>query len=120
MNNARAFMGRGILLGGVAAAAMLTGMVDQAFAQELAAWAAQAGGGVTQHVHAGRDAYVAGRDQTITNYRRPGELDRLCSRPRTVTPGQASAPIPVMIASPSPTRLPRAWSRRRFSSPTSS
>jgi hypothetical protein len=93
---------------------------DQAFAQELAAWAAQAGGGVTQHVHAGRDAYVAGRDQTITNYRRPGELDRLCSRPRTVTPGQASAPIPVMIASPSPTRLPRAWSRRRFSSPTSS
>ena len=34
MNNARAFMGREILLGGVAAAAMLTGMVDQAFAQE--------------------------------------------------------------------------------------
>jgi hypothetical protein len=45
---------------------------DQAFAQELAAWAAQAstGGSVTQHVRAGRDAYVAGRDQTITNYRR--------------------------------------------------
>jgi hypothetical protein len=51
---------------------------DQAFAQELAAWAAQAGsaGGVTQHIHAGRDAYVAGRDQTITNYRQPGELGR--------------------------------------------
>jgi len=30
-------------------------------------------GGVTQHVHAGRDAYVAGRDQTVVNYRRPGE-----------------------------------------------
>jgi len=25
--------------------------------------------GVTQHVHAGRDAYIAGRDQTIVNYR---------------------------------------------------
>jgi hypothetical protein len=47
---------------------------DQAFARELAAWAAQAGGdGVTQRVHAGRDAYVAGRDQTVTNYRQPGE-----------------------------------------------
>lgn len=51
---------------------------DQAFAQELAEWAAQAGsaGSVTQHIHAGRDAYAAGRDQTITNYRQPGELDR--------------------------------------------
>jgi hypothetical protein len=28
---------------------------------------------VTQHVHAGRDAYTAGRDQTIVNNRRPGE-----------------------------------------------
>lgn len=28
---------------------------------------------VTQHVRAGRDAYTAGRDQTIVNYRRPGE-----------------------------------------------
>jgi hypothetical protein len=48
---------------------------DQAFAQELAGWAAQAGSttSVTQHVRAGRDAYVAGRDQTITHYRRPGE-----------------------------------------------
>jgi hypothetical protein len=46
---------------------------DQAFADELAGWAAQAGGGVTQQIHAGRDAYVAGRDQTITNYRQPGE-----------------------------------------------
>jgi len=47
---------------------------DQAFAEELAAWAAQAGtGGVTQHIRAGRDAYAAGRDQTVTNYRRPGE-----------------------------------------------
>jgi hypothetical protein len=31
------------------------------------------GSSVTQHVHAGRDAYVAGRDQTVVNYRRPGE-----------------------------------------------
>jgi hypothetical protein len=47
---------------------------NQAFAEELAAWAAQAGtGGVTQHIEAGRDAYVAGRDQTVTNYRQPGE-----------------------------------------------
>ena len=47
---------------------------NQAFAEELAAWAAQAGaGGVTQHIRAGRDAYVAGRDQTVINYRRPGE-----------------------------------------------
>ena len=29
--------------------------------------------GVTQQVHAGRDAYTAGRDQTVVNYRRPGE-----------------------------------------------
>ena len=47
---------------------------NQAFAQELAGWAAQAGGGtVTQQVRAGRDAYVAGRDQTVRNYRQPGE-----------------------------------------------
>jgi len=29
--------------------------------------------GVTQEVRAGRDAYAAGRDQTVVNYRRPGE-----------------------------------------------
>jgi hypothetical protein len=29
-------------------------------------------GGVSQQVHAGRDAYTAGRDQTVVNYR-PGE-----------------------------------------------
>ena len=47
---------------------------DQAFAEEMAVWAAQAGsGGVTQHVRAGRDAYGAGRDQTVVNYRRPDE-----------------------------------------------
>jgi hypothetical protein len=28
---------------------------------------------VTQNIRAGRDAYVAGRDQTVVNYRRPGE-----------------------------------------------
>lgn len=47
---------------------------DHGFAEELAAWAAQAeAGGVTQHIRAGRDAYAAGRDQTVVNYRRPGE-----------------------------------------------
>jgi hypothetical protein len=61
---------------------------DQAFAQELAGWAAQAStaGSVTQHVRAGRDAYVAGRDQTITNYRRSGELDRQHSARRRGCP----------------------------------
>ena len=29
--------------------------------------------GVTQQVHAGRDAYTAGRDQTVVNCRRPSE-----------------------------------------------
>jgi hypothetical protein len=29
--------------------------------------------GVTQQVHAGRDAYTAGRDQNVVNYRRPSE-----------------------------------------------
>jgi len=28
---------------------------------------------VSQQVHAGRDAYTAGRDQTVIHYRRPGE-----------------------------------------------
>lgn len=48
---------------------------NQAFAEELAGWAAQAVrvGRVSQQVQAGRDAYVAGRDQTVTNYRQPGE-----------------------------------------------
>jgi hypothetical protein len=47
---------------------------DQAFAYELAAWAAQAPDtGITQHVRAGRDAYVAGRDQSVINYRRRDE-----------------------------------------------
>ena len=45
---------------------------DRAFAEELAAWASQAGvAGVTQRVYAGRDVYTAGRDQTIINYRHP-------------------------------------------------
>jgi hypothetical protein len=47
---------------------------DQAFANELVRWAAKAGprsGAVTQHIHAGRDAYTAGGDQTI--YRRADE-----------------------------------------------
>ena len=47
---------------------------DPAFAEELTGWAAETGGGnVSQRVIAGHDAYVAGRDQTVVNYRRPGE-----------------------------------------------
>jgi hypothetical protein len=48
---------------------------DQAFATELIGWASQARAGeVTQRVHAGRDAYTAGRDQTVpNNYRRSNE-----------------------------------------------
>ena len=47
---------------------------DQVFAEELVAWAAQAGaGGVTQQIRAERDAYAAGRDQAVINYRSPGE-----------------------------------------------
>jgi hypothetical protein len=45
---------------------------DPVLADEIRSMLAAAGG-VTQHVHAGRDAYTAGRDQTIVNYRRPGE-----------------------------------------------
>lgn len=46
---------------------------DATFARELAEWAAQAGAGdVNQRVDAGRDAYTAGRDQTVVNYR-PGQ-----------------------------------------------
>jgi hypothetical protein len=47
---------------------------DQAFARELSGWAEQAGDGqVTQNIRAGRDAYTAGRDQTVNITRRPGE-----------------------------------------------
>jgi hypothetical protein len=48
---------------------------NQEFAQELAAWSAQAqtGGDVTQNFRSRRDIFAAGRDQTITNYWRPGE-----------------------------------------------
>jgi len=44
---------------------------DQALQAEVRSMLASAPG-VTQHVRAGRDAYTAGRDQTIVNYRRPG------------------------------------------------
>jgi hypothetical protein len=41
---------------------------DEGFARELTGWAAQAGGVVvTQRMDAGRDAYTAGRDQTVVN-----------------------------------------------------
>jgi hypothetical protein len=45
---------------------------DQALAAEVREMLTGAGG-VSQQAHAGRDAYVAGRDQTVVNYRRPGE-----------------------------------------------
>jgi tetratricopeptide (TPR) repeat protein len=40
---------------------------DQAFAGELLGWADQVRGGVSQEVHAGRDAYVAGGHQVVVN-----------------------------------------------------
>jgi hypothetical protein len=47
---------------------------DAAFAADLERWADQArSAGVSQEVRAGRDAYTAGRDQTVVNYRRPDE-----------------------------------------------
>jgi hypothetical protein len=60
-------------VGELAAALAWYARRDEAFAGELAGWAAQAGAGsVTQQVEAGRDAYTAGRDQTVVTYR-PGE-----------------------------------------------
>jgi hypothetical protein len=47
---------------------------DEAMLAEVRTMLASAAGkSVTQHIRAGRDAYVAGRDQTVVNYRRPGE-----------------------------------------------
>ncbi len=45
---------------------------DPVLAAEVGAMLAGAPG-VSQQVRAGRDAYTAGRDQTVVNYRRPGE-----------------------------------------------
>jgi hypothetical protein len=45
---------------------------DPGLAAEVGSMLAAAPG-VTQQVRAGRDAYTAGRDQTVVNYRRPGE-----------------------------------------------
>ncbi|HEU5157654.1 MAG TPA: hypothetical protein VFU43_11720 [Streptosporangiaceae bacterium] len=41
---------------------------DRDFAAELERWAASPQPHVTQTVHAGRDAYVAGGDQTVTHH----------------------------------------------------
>lgn len=47
---------------------------DPAFADELTRWAAQAGvGKVRQIAFAGRDANLAGRDQTVINFRYPSK-----------------------------------------------
>jgi hypothetical protein len=45
---------------------------DPVLAAEVGSMLAAAPG-VAQQVRAGRDAYAAGRDQTVVNYRRPGE-----------------------------------------------
>lgn len=45
---------------------------DPALQAEVRSMLASASG-VTQQVRAGRDAYVAAGDQTVVNYRRPGE-----------------------------------------------
>jgi hypothetical protein len=55
--------------------------MSQAMAELLA------GRRVTQHVPAERDPYAAGRDQTVINYRRPGEQAR-----RQAVPGGRDAP----------------------------
>ena len=57
---------------------MHVAVVSEAVAGLLAAGGVKelgeaAGGGVTQDIRAGRDVYAAGRDQTVVNYRRPGE-----------------------------------------------
>jgi hypothetical protein len=46
---------------------------DAGFAAELEQWAAMAASHSTvdQEVHAGRDAYVAGRDQSVVHHYRP-------------------------------------------------
>jgi hypothetical protein len=47
---------------------------DAAMLAEVRTMLASAPGtSVTQNIRAGRDAYVAGRDQTVVSYRRPGE-----------------------------------------------
>jgi hypothetical protein len=45
---------------------------DQVLEGEVRAMLAAAPA-VSQQIRAGRDAYTAGRDQTVVNYRRPGE-----------------------------------------------
>lgn len=45
---------------------------DQQFAAELGRWATMSGPVVVQNVHAQRDAYVSGRDQTIVNHNSNG------------------------------------------------
>jgi hypothetical protein len=45
-------------------------VVDAAVVSEAVA-GLLAAGGVTQHVRAGRDAYAAGRNQTVIDHRRP-------------------------------------------------
>ena len=44
---------------------------DPALEAEIRSMLTQAG--ISQHVSAGRDAYTAGRDQVVVNYRRPAE-----------------------------------------------
>jgi hypothetical protein len=47
---------------------------DAEFATELLGWAREAGSvEVHQEVRAGRDAYTAGRDQTVIRHQRPDE-----------------------------------------------
>jgi hypothetical protein len=47
---------------------------DAAMLAEVRTMLASAPGtAVSRNIRAGRDAYVAGRDQTVVNYRRPGE-----------------------------------------------
>jgi hypothetical protein len=66
--------GSPIVVSELASALAWYGQQDEDFARDLAEWAAAGGGSnVAQNIHAGRDAYTAGRDQTVVNYRRLDE-----------------------------------------------
>ena len=64
--------GDGDALGAVRLAIRQALAADPALQAEVRSMLASAPG-VTQQVRAGRDAYTAGRDQTIVNYQRGGE-----------------------------------------------
>lgn len=66
--------GSAVAVADLAAALLWYARQDAAFAAELGRWADEArSAGISQEIRAGRDAYTAGHDQTVVNYRRPDE-----------------------------------------------